>query len=223
MDLNGQANYSDGPTYTPKANGLYGQHEYKVSDIITKEVYDTYQTAKTNHSDAIPANQAEFEKAYVVTSYLETVNKNNVDQRLQEGARLCKSDYTAEKWSSMSGNVAEAYICTSTIQLSKTEHIYNGELLTAEKIAQLKADYASLAEDIDKFVVPAYYCSAKGLYGGNYYETGKNYRALEAFSSMSETDRNKFTFNYDALDLLIDPTYSGTEGQKYQYDGYSSW
>ena len=44
---------------------------------------------------------------------------------------------------------------------------------------------------------------------------------------MSEDDRDKFIFNYDALDLLIDPLYSkneaGTvihpEGQKYQYDG----
>ena len=223
LSLNDQAKYTDGPTYTPKAKGLYGQHEYKVSDLITKEVYDTYQTAKTNHSDAIPANQAVFEKAYVVTSYLETVNKNNVDQRLQEGARLCESDYTAEKWSSMSGSVAEAYVCTSTIQLSKTELIYNGELLTLAEKNQLKDDYPALAADIDRLVVPAYYCSTAGSYGGNYYETGKNYRALEAFSSMSETDRNKFNFNYDALDLLIDPAYGGTEGQKYQYDGFNSY
>ena len=35
---------------------------------------------------------------------------------------------------------------------------------------------------------------------------------------MSEDDRENFTFNYDALDLLIDPTYSKAEGEKYQYD-----
>ena len=40
---------------------------------------------------------------------------------------------------------------------------------------------------------------------------------------MSAEDREKFTFNYDALDLLIDSNYGGTEGQKYQYDGYSSY
>ena len=226
LDLNDQAKYTDGPTYTPVSSGLYGQQVYKVSDIITKETYDTYQAAKTAHSDAIPAVQAVFEKAYVVTSYLETVNKNNVDQRLQEGARLCASDYTTEKWSAMSGSVAEAYVCTSTIQLSKTEYIYNGELLTLAEKNQLKTDYAdnaALVADIEKLVVPAYYCSTAGPYGGNYYESGKNYRALEAFSSMSAADRNQFTFNYDALDLLIDPAYGGTEGQKYQYDGYSSY
>ncbi len=226
LALNAQANYTDGPTYTPVTSGLYGQQEYKVSDIITKEVYDTYQAAKSAHSGAIPADQAVFEKAYLVTSYLETVNKNNVDQRLQEGARLCASDYTTDKWSAMSGSVAEAYVCTSTISLSKTEFIYNGELLTLAKKKQLKEDYkdnVALVADIEKLVVPAYYCSAAGPYGGNYYESGKNYRALEAFSSMSKSDRDKFTFNYDALDLLIDPTYGGTEGQKYQYDGFNSY
>lgn len=39
---------------------------------------------------------------------------------------------------------------------------------------------------------------------------------------MTYEDRQKFTFNYDALDLLIDPTYdnnnSSKEGKKYQYD-----
>ena len=223
LDLNDQAAYTDGPTYSPIADGLYGQRDYKVSDIITQEVYDTYQAAKTAHPDVIPTTQAVFEPAYVVTSYLETVNKDGTEQRLQEGARLCASDYTDTKWSAMSGSVAEAYVCTSTIQLTKTDFIYNGELMSLAQKNALKSQYDELAADIDKLVVPAYYCSTAGPYGGNYYETGKNYRALEAFSSMSAEDREKFTFNYDALDLLIDPDYGGTEGQKYQYDGYSSY
>ena len=48
---------------------------------------------------------------------------------------------------------------------------------------------------------------------------GHNYRALEAYSAMSPKDRSNFKFNYDALDLLIDPDYSGAQGKKYQYDG----
>ena len=77
----------------------------------------------------------------------------------------------------------------------------------------------SARSSIIENVVEAYYCTEPGLYGGNYYEGGKNYRGLEVFSSMTETDRNKFTFNYDALDLLVDPTFGRPEGQKYQYDG----
>jgi len=41
---------------------------------------------------------------------------------------------------------------------------------------------------------------------------------LEAWSSMSPADRENFTFNYDALDVLIDSTYSGRSSEKYQYD-----
>ena len=83
------------------------------------------------------------------------------------------------------------------------------------KLTKLQA----LRQEIIENVVPAYYCTEAGRYGGNYYESGKNYRGLEAWSSMSETDREKFIFNYDALDLLIDPTFSNSEGHKYQYDG----
>ena len=93
--------------------------------------------------------------------------------------------------------------------------------LTAANKAKLDKLQA-LKQDINDHVVRAYYCTVAGRYGGNYYESGKNYRALEAWSSMSAIDRDKFTFNYDALDLLIDPTFSRPAGQKYQYDGKDS-
>ena len=85
-----------------------------------------------------------------------------------------------------------------------------------------------LRKDINEKIQPAYYCTAKGNYGGRWYTSGVNYRGLEAWSSMSPDDREKFIFNYDALDLLIDPYYSKneqgtallyTDGKKYQYDG----
>ena len=89
------------------------------------------------------------------------------------------------------------------------------------------SELLTLKKDLNEKIEEAYYCTKEGPYGGNYYESGKNYRGLDAWSSMSETDRRKFAFNYDALDLLIDPYYSrnesGTlihkEGEKYQYDG----
>ncbi len=85
-----------------------------------------------------------------------------------------------------------------------------------------------LRKDINEKIQPAYYCTDPGNYGGKWYTSGVNYRGLEAWSSMSPGDRNKFIFNYDALDLLIDPYYSKneqgtallyTDGKKYQYDG----
>ena len=102
--------------------------------------------------------------------------------------------------------------------------------LTSEQLNKITAlqkknlsDLLTRKKDITNCIVPAYYCTVAGDYGGNYYASGINYRGLEAWSSMEEKDRAKFEFNYDALDLLIDPTYDNNdaskEGKKYQYDG----
>ena len=219
------AGYEDGPTYRLKnssTGGVLGQREYKVSNLIAEDVYTSYQTMKSNHSEAIPTTgQATFEEAYIVTS-----EYASGDVHLNVG-----SSVSATQAATMTGYVAPAYICTSTIQLSKTEFIYVGNRMTeAEKTAYYntyKDANPALATMILEDIVPAYYCTVEGLYGGNYYEANKNYRGLEVWSSMSKEDREKFTFNYDALDILIDPRYgwnvAGTsviypEGQKYEYD-----
>ena len=211
------AGYEDGPTYRLKntsTGGVLGQREYQVSNLIAESVYTTYNSMKTAHPDAVAAlgEQAEFEKAYIVTS-----EYTNGNVHLNVG-----SSVSATQAASMGGYVAPAYICTSTIQLSKTEFIYVGNRMTEEEKEAYKTANPSLATVIETDVVPAYYCTTDGLYGGNYYESGKNYRGLEVWSSMSKTDRDKFAFNYDAFDVLIDPNYSKNpvyeEGKKYQYD-----
>ena len=214
------AGYEDGPTYRLKDNetaSVLGQREYKVSNLISKEIYDTYQTMASGHPTALPAGQATFEGAYIVTQ-----EYASGDVHLNVG-----SSVSATQAAGMTGYVAPAYICTSTIQLSKTEFIYVGNRMTEAEKEAYKTANPSLAAVIEADVVPAYYCTADGLYGGNYYEAGKNYRGLEVWCSMSKEDREKFEFNYDAFDVLIDPRYSwneeGTsvihpEGKKYQYD-----
>ena len=221
----GGTGYEDGPTYHLKntsMGGVLGQREYKVSNLIAKDVYDTYQTMKTNHSEAIPdTGQAAFEAAYIVTA-----EYTSGDVHLNVG-----SSVSATQAAGMTGYVAPAYICTSTIQLSKTEFIYVGNRMTeAEKTTYYntyKDSIPALAKMIQDDIVPAYYCTEDGLYGGNYYEPNKNYRGLEVWSSMSKSDREQFEFNYDAFDVLIDPRYGwnadGTsviypERQKYEYD-----
>ena len=221
----GGAGYEDGPTYRLKnssTGGVLGQREYKVSNLIAEDVYTSYQTMKANHSEAIPTTgQATFEGAYIVTS-----EYTSGDVHLNVG-----SSVSATQAATMTGYVAPAYICTSTIQLSKTEFIYVGNRMTEDEKTAYYNTYKdanpALAAMILEDIVPAYYCTVEGLYGGNYYEANKNYRGLEVWSSMSKEDREKFTFNYDALDILIDPRYgwnaAGTsviypEGQKYEYD-----
>ena len=218
--------YNNGPTYRPNTDGLYGQHDYDVADIIPEAVYTTYQ----NNLGHVPSSgQASFEKAYVVTK--EMPNAMKVDGspiHLHVGATVVKSDYykaaeggnpEIDYWTAMSGSVDEAYVCTSTIKLGENSYIYLNQMMSEAEKNTYKSQNTDHAEDIEDLVKPAYYCTTAGLYGGDYYETTKNYRGLEAWSSMSESDRANFTFNYDALDLLIDPEYSRAEGQKYQYDG----
>ena len=218
----GGSGYEDGPTYylTSESGGVFGQREYKVSNLISEEVYDTYQNIVTNHSGDIhsgdiPSGQAAFEEAYLVTT-----EYDNGTKRLHVGAAV-----SATEAASMEGYVAPAYICTATIPLSKTEFIYVGTRMTEAEKTEYYNRYKDgtavekqIASEILQNIVPAYYCTAEGLYGGDYYEAGKNYRGLGVWSSMSKSDREHFSFNYDALDLLIDPTYSKAQGQKYQYD-----
>ena len=226
------SDYENGPTYTPNATGLYGQQDYAIGSIISNEEYTTYGTAygKLDATQkAALGKQAEFYPAYIVTAdVLETTNKSGTAQRFHKGATLSKEDYIVynpdgsikdqSKWDAMSSSVAPAYVVTSTIQLSKTEFIYRGTYMTEAEKNKKKTDYPDLADKIQSAVQPAYYCIEEGKYGGDYFQEGHNYRGLAAFSSLSKSDRKKFTFNYDALDLLIDPTYSNAEGVKYQYD-----
>ncbi len=227
----GGNSYEDGPTYHLSSGdaAVLGQHEYKESDIISKDVFTTYQSLPAG---ALPDGQATFVEAYIVTKQIDVVDPQTSQvHHLNPGSTLSATDAASH-----TGSVAPAYICTSTIMLSNTEFIYlNTKMTEAEKTAYYNrfkdgnAAEKQIAKDIDELIVPAYYCTEDGLYGGNYYQAGHNYRGLAAWCSMSETDRQKFTFNYDALDLLIDPLYSksanGTivhpEGQLYQYDGQS--
>ena len=221
----GGAGFEGGPTYTPTATGLYGQTSYSVGSIISKTDYDTYHSVP---SSVIPTTtnpedenyQAKFYPAYIVTAdVLETNNKNSTAQRFHKGATLSKEDYKDAQWDAIESSVASAYVATSTIQLTPTQFIYRDTYMTAAEMEAYKTNYPSLATTIASTVQPAYYCTTAGKYGGNYYEAGHNYRGLAAFSAMSADDRENFTFNYDALDLLIDSTYSRAEGVKYQYDG----
>lgn len=248
--------YNNGPTYRLKdglAGGLLGQQEYKESDVISKSVYETYQTAITTHSLS-PAGQAVFEDAYVITSAVD-VTVGTSTRHLNPGAVISATEKTSYGLSE--ANSSPAYISTRTIQLSATDYIYQGtKMSSTEKdgyITRLTTDIKAIlpaAQDVTKIsdlteaqlsglsadqkktlaqlltvreeirydITSAYYCKTAGLYGGDYYESGKNYRGLAVWSSMSKVDREKFDFNYDAFDLLIDPTYSGTTGKKYQYD-----
>ena len=281
MNAATKANYEDGPTYRldptklGSANGiLLGQRDYKMGNLISESVYDTYKAILDDEAlrSSIPnyglhegdagydedKKQATFEKAYIVTSKI-TVTEDDSERHYNPGTTVSKTFATAH-----SGSVDEAYICLNSVQLSKDEVIYKDSKMTkseaqgyvttvntsmntlysganAMTIEEIKAlepagtftsekkkelvQLANLREELNANLVPAYYCLSDGKYGGNYYKKNMNYRGMEAWSSMTASDRGNFLFNYDAFDLLIDSTYTTTntgaysEGHKFQYDG----
>ena len=229
-----QGQYTEGPTFTPKAGkaGVYGQREYKTGEVVFGNVYTTYQNnvagRLTDTSD-----QAKVEPAYIVTSEA-VVNDANGDeiQHLYPGSPVYKSRYTDAQWTALTEHVEAAQVCTNLLEFSSTDYVYAGQLLSSADIAELKSKLRSIytgwtdtdaANFLKDHLSDAYYCTEGGLYGGEYFEAGKAYRALDAFCSMSKKDRDNFDFNYDAFDVLVDPTYSdrleSNYGNKPQYDG----
>ena len=226
-----RADYTQGPTYhmIGSVATVYGQKYYNVNDVIDNTIYNSYQDLKTNHSTALEGKgtQAEFEKAWVTT---QAINVNGAT--INPGVAIVPSEYSGY-WGTtiiVGTNVVEAKLITSTLQLSEQEYLYAGDILSEDAIkAQIQtANPTWNSTQVDDFynnnssyIGEAYYCTSAGNYGGQLYHPTRAYEALQAWSAMSKEDRTNFRYNYDALDLLIDPTYGGTYGYKPQYDGYA--
>ncbi len=207
--------YREGPTYTLTStaeSGLYGQRNYTVGEIMTEETYKDYTTTVANMTEQ-PTGQAVVERAYVALASIGNT---------QAGSAISTTAYNdlADK-----SNYALAMVCTNTIQLGEEEYILMGELVseTETNLEALAVKYMNYnnsllnADQIDEDIAlqyikdnlsKAYYVKTEGLYGGQYYQKNINYGALKSWCVLSES-RNNFEFNYDALDVLIDPEYHG--------------
>jgi len=247
-----QAYYTEGPTYTPKTgeSNVYGQKGIKRGAIInnsTKTSYDDNVFVKL--TDAQKEDQANVEEAWVVTDEISVKDaSNNVVQILYPGVAISQhsgipdgnggfTNYTDAQWTAITtgGKAEKAKVCTSLLEFSATDYVWAGKVLSSDEIDDLKAKIHAKYGDkwsedqytnyFNKVFENAWYCYSSGQYGGSYFTAGQAYRALESFCAMEKSEREKFDFNYDALDLLIDPTYSGrleaNYGEKPQYDGWN--
>ena len=224
---NRYSQYIGAPTYTPITSGVYGQRDYEVGDIIPNDIHTTYTAIGTAGHSYPTYQQATVVQAYVATDEV-TYTVGGVEHHVYKGYAIPESEYT-QLDATTQAKFATANVCTSTIELGNNEYIYYGDLLTDAEVTAYKATYQAFLEsqnrtdaaakadaDFATSVLNAWYCSEAGRYGGDYYEAAKNYRAVEAWSSMSEADRANFTFNYDAFDTLIDPEFAGRPAR---YDG----
>ncbi len=210
-----KSNYISGPTYSTSLTGVYGQKDYHQGQIVTKDVVDAYINPGTG-------DQATVERAYVATetvTYTYNDGVKELSKSVSKGTAIPKTEYDALETQAPSAyaKFAAARMCINTVRLNEETYMIYGDLLTESEITTLTTAFPSMATDINNSLIDAYVCKTAGKYGGTSYDSGKKYSALEGWASLTSADRasNKFTFNYDAFDVLSDPTYTGTTAERY--------
>lgn len=225
-----QKNYSDAPTYRAINGGVYGQRTYGQGDLVNGSIYSAYQSLPEASRTALDADeatkQAVVERAYAAEAEAEYIY-HGVTKTTQPGVAVSTTEYQntgAEK-----SKFDLAVICTSTLEYGKDKYVFNGEVITERQLAVIAEEISSTSKktaDAVKQELMAnnfedvYICTTDGLYGGQYFEAGQNYSALSSWANLTASDRENFTFNYDALDVILHDNYpsNGTKGSVYPYD-----
>ena len=207
-------------TYSPNTTGVYGQRFYDVGEVIDKTTHDDYENmGEHKPADTNERKQAKMDVAYVTKEDVTFTDGNNTYNFI-EGTVLCAKDYSETAWNSISSKVETARVCTSTLEFegdNAPKSMVYGEVVTTARYNEIVNIYKNennVSESdakaaVDPLLSDAWLCYEAGYYGGGYFEDTGRYSALKAWSSLSAEDREHFTFNYDALNLLIDPDYSG--------------
>ena len=207
-------------TYSPTTTGVYGQRFYDAGEVIDNSTHVDYEAMGTNKpTDTDERKQAQMRVAYITKEDV-TFTDGGKTYNFVEGTVLCKDDYSADTWNSIKSKVETAHVCISTLEFegdNAPKSMIYGEVITTKRYNEVVSLYMSennVSESAAKAVVDpllsdAWICYKEGYYGGGYFEAGTKYTALKAWSSLSQEDRANFNFNYDALNLLIDPDYSG--------------
>ena len=203
-----KSKYIEGPTFShhdsEKNILVLGKRNYTKDDIVTKAVYEAYQAT------------ADYKETYMQRAYVATEEASytygGVGKTINAGTAIPKSEYDAlvAAGAPAASKFKEALVCTNTLKLEEKNYLTVGELKTADEITGIKAIEGKLVTDteIDNAFTPAYICTVTGEYGGRNYRKDEYYSAIESWCNLSKEDREHLTFNYDALNLLIDPDYS---------------
>lgn len=205
--------YRMAPTMRCNESGIYGQLAYEEDDLVRYAVVEEYESIKnasdnqsmTDAFNALTTDQATFEPAYITIKEVDFMY-GGLQRHLFEGSYISKTMYDGAS-DAVKACFEPAYVCVATIEEADKQYILNRELISQTKYNELEGrtkteDYYLKGVKMDEHFDVAYVCTAKGNYGGKYFEQGTNYAALD-YSNLPSEERGKFTFNYDALDLLV--------------------
>ena len=213
--------------FNTSGSSVLGQMSYIVGDVIDATTYQ-YEIANIaapdtqgnmvskkdpSNNDLVDAStQAMFDKVYIaITDDNFTAGGVNYVPEACISATTYNGLTDAEKTNFKAGK-----LCTTTYEYAvsgNTRYIVAGTVIP-------ETTYTSLGSDKDKFFSDGYICTNKGLWGGTVFNGGQHYPAI-TYSNLSKTERTgNFTYNYDALDLLVDPNYDNVMS-KYDKEGAS--
>ena len=202
-----QENWIASPSFLCNQNGVYGQRKYNEGDIIGKTAFDEQDNLGSNKPKD---GQADFNVAYVAKENCKfTLNIDGKEKTFEyvKGACITKEEYDA--LGSAQSYFALGYLCTETFSVIEDEkevyYLY-GQVIPKEKYEELINAETGTPALVGNFS-EAYLCSTAGLWGGEYFEQGTNYEALK-YTNLSKSERANFSFNYDALDVLLDENYT---------------
>ena len=181
--------YIESATFRCNASGTYGQYYFNEGDITSQAVYEMETTDVTSHASN---TQAKFETAYIAVDSCE-VTIGGEPRIMQKNATIPASTYNALTAAEKS-HFSLAKVCGSTFSASEKELYVVGQVVPANSTITTGA-YASNFTN-------AWYCTGEGSWGGQFYEEGQNYSGVNYCQLLPE-ERHHFSYNYDALDLLI--------------------
>lgn len=187
---------SNGPTYkmTGETN-VYGQREYTAGEIVNKTTIDSYNNLITSMGGSNNLqNQAVFEQAYVAKEDTYVLTDNDTYRWVAAGNVISISEYNLND-SDVKALFEPGYRCVSSLFINENEEYLYNEII-AESV------YNSLSEENKSSFLESYVCVTDGNYGGQLFEKGKDYSALE-WNMLSAEERKNFEYNKDAFDLLL--------------------
>ena len=186
------------PTYKCNEPGIYGQHYYEKDDLVSQTIIDNHNALGENHTN--DDEHAIFEPAYIATQEV-TFVYNGSTHHMYAGSYIPQTMYEHDDLLTVKQYYQPTYLCVSTVKVDDKEYVLNGELISVTDFDNLKAELGNRVK-IEEHFLPAHLCTKAGVFGGKRFEKDQHYSALE-YVNLSEVEREKFTYNYDALDLLV--------------------
>lgn len=203
--------YIQGPSFKNVTGGIFGQYIYNAGDIINNDLWQEQQDLLTdadNKNVARPTEQAEFEIAYVAKEniHVKTLDENSqeIDMYVTAGNVISQSDYKRSSNASVREYLEKAVLCIQTFEKAEEEWCYNGDIIPLTEYNELintnpefKNYFSIDGSDNPK----TWLCTKTGKFGGYLFVNTNSYSALK-YATILPGERENFTFNKDAFDLL---------------------